>query len=51
MDAGVATANGNRLQRLRAYLDSLYNGSSLGGERFRYSLMAFDLVTIAIFIV
>ena len=51
VDAGVATANGNRLQRLRAYVNALYNGRSRRAERFRYFLLAFDIVTIAIFIV
>ena len=51
VDASVATAKGNWLQRLRAYLDALYNGTSLRVERFRYSLLAFDLLTVGIFIV
>ena len=51
MDEGAAAANGNRLQRLRAYVNALYNGRSRRAERFRYFLLAFDLVTIAIFIV
>ena len=36
---------------LRDLLDGLYNGSSLRAERFRYSLLVFDLLTVGIFII
>lgn len=51
MDANARTAKENPLQRLRASLNALYNGRSSRAERFRYSLLTFDLVTVAIFII
>jgi voltage-gated potassium channel len=51
MDANARTAKKNPLQRLRASLNALYNGRSLRAERFRYSLLTFDLVTVGIFII
>lgn len=43
-------ANG-RLARLRATLDSLYNGRSKAGLRFRVALLGFDIVIVASYVV
>lgn len=37
--------------RLRSRLHALYTGHSLNARRFRYGLVAFDLLTIAVFII
>jgi hypothetical protein len=52
-DNGCECANGKAelALRFRASLDELCNGGSLRAERFRYSLLTFDLVTVAIFII
>jgi voltage-gated potassium channel len=39
------------LDRLRDRLDNLYEGRSRRAVRFRYGLLAFDLLTIAVFLV
>jgi voltage-gated potassium channel len=51
MDANTRPAKGNFFLHLRDSLDGLYNGSSLRAERFRYSLLVFDLLTVGIFII
>ncbi|NVJ93295.1 MAG: ion transporter [Methylocystaceae bacterium] len=38
-------------ERLYAKLDTLYNGNTKGALYFRYSLLAFDVITISFFII
>jgi voltage-gated potassium channel len=42
---------GERLDRLKLRLDELYEGRSRRAVRFRYALLAFDIATIALFLV
>jgi voltage-gated potassium channel len=41
----------NRMKRLRAVIDDLYNGRSKAGLRFRLGLLAFDLIIVSSYVV